>query len=146
MLSFSSAMDTVVSLFGNDPRRVGGTEEYARELSIQLGLLGWRSVLCFSATAADPVARYLDPPHVALEVVRDPWENGLAPVKELAAVLRRYRPRILHYMFTGFVGPFPWLAKAYSVENVYFTDQGSQPEDYTPAREPLWKRLGVRLI
>src|SRR5207245_9002999 len=45
-------MDTVVSLFGNDPRRIGGTEEYARELSAQLGRHGWSSVLCFSRPPA----------------------------------------------------------------------------------------------
>jgi len=38
---------TLVSVFGVEPRRIGGTEMFARELSLQLGELGWKSVLCF---------------------------------------------------------------------------------------------------
>jgi glycosyltransferase involved in cell wall biosynthesis len=49
-------------------------------------------------------------------------------------------------MFTEFISPFPWLAKACSVDRVYFTDQGSQPEGYIPARAPLWKRMAFRFI
>jgi hypothetical protein len=118
MLSFRSRMDTVVSLFGNDPRRIGGAEEYVRELSLQLGRLGWQSVLCFAAPPAEVVARHLDLPNVSFEVVPEPWVNSFEVVEALAGVLRRRRPRILHYMFTGFVGPFPWLAKLCSVERV----------------------------
>ena len=139
-------MDTVVSLIGNDPRRIGGTEEYARELSSQLGRLGWRSVLCFSDAPSGPVVGYFDLPNVTLEVVREPWVNSFEAVGAMTRILRRYRPSVLHYMFTGFLGPFPWLAKACSVDKVFFTDQGSQPESYTPRLEPLWKRLAARLI
>jgi glycosyltransferase involved in cell wall biosynthesis len=139
-------MDTVVSLFGNDPRRIGGSEEYARELSLQLGRRGWRSVLCFSSPPTGVVAEYLTLPNVTFEVVRESWVNSFEAVAELARVLHRHRPRILHYMFTGFVTPFPWLAKACSVERVFFTDQGSQPEDYASGPSPLWKQAVFRFI
>src|SRR5438128_9840982 len=139
-------MNTVVSLIGNHPRRIGGTEEFARELSSQLGRLGWNSVLCFPNLPAPLAAEYLSLPNVTFEVVRDPWVNSFDAVDEMARILRRHRPRILHCMFTEFISPFPWLAKACGVERVYFTDQGSQPEDYIPGPAPLWKRIAYRLI
>src|SRR5437867_837879 len=130
-------MDIVVSLIGNDPRRIGGTEEYARELSSQLGRRGWRSVLCFPNLPAPQAAEYLSLPNVTFEVVPDPWVNSFEAVEQMARILHRHRPRILHCMFTEFISPFPWLAKACSVERVFFTDQGSQPEGYIPGRAPL---------
>ena len=42
-------MPTVVSVFGVQPLRIGGTETFARELSVQLGRRGWQSVLCFES-------------------------------------------------------------------------------------------------
>ena len=38
------------------------------------------------------------------------------------------------------------LLSLIGIQKVFFTDQGSQPEDFTPARSPLWKRLAFRLI
>ena len=83
-----------------------------------------------------PVRRFLDLPNVSIEVIEDSWQLSAKATERLFQILRQYRPRILHYMFTGFVGPFPWLAKACSVKKIFFTDQGSQPEDYTPRRSP----------
>jgi len=60
--------------------------------------------------------------------------------------LRQYRPRILHLYFTGFLSPYPWMAKLLGVEKVYFTDQSSQPEGFVQTRAPLWKRAAMRVI
>ncbi|HMC61957.1 MAG TPA: glycosyltransferase family 4 protein, partial [Candidatus Solibacter sp.] len=64
----------------------------------------------------------------------------------LFAVLKQYRPRILHLYFTGFLSAYPWMAKLLLVEKVYFTDQGSQPEGFVQTRAPLWKRAAMRAI
>jgi glycosyltransferase involved in cell wall biosynthesis len=137
---------TVLSVFGVEPRRIGGAEMYARELSIQLAEHGWSSVLCFGSEPPEQVRRYLALPNVTLETVKNSWQNGSQPTRDLAGVLRRHRPAILHMSFTAFLSPFPWLAKVYGVRQVFFTDQGSHAADYQPKRSPLLKRTLARAI
>lgn len=139
-------MNTVVSVFGIEPIRIGGAEAYARELSVQLGERGWLSVLCFLKEPPEPVRRYLQLPNVRIEVIEDSWRTSWRAVISLRRILRRYRPEILHLHFTGFIGPYPWLAKLCSVEQVFFTDHSSQPEGYVTRRAPVWKRCLARLV
>jgi glycosyltransferase involved in cell wall biosynthesis len=138
--------NTVVSVFGFDPYRIGAGEMYARELSRQLAAGGWRSVLCFLKAPPDPVCRFLEAPNVTIEVIEDSWRLSWPATQRLFAVLEQYRPRILHLYFTGFLSAYPWMAKMLLVEQVYFTDQSSQPEGFVPTRAPLWKRLAMRVI
>jgi len=135
-----------VSVFGFDPYRIGAGEMYARELSRQLAERGWHSVLCFLKAPPEPVRRFLEAPNVTIEVVENSWQLSWPATKRLFAVLRKYRPRILHLYFTGFLSAYPWMAKLLGVEQVYFTDQSSQPEGFVPTRAPLWKRLAMRVI
>lgn len=137
---------TVMSVFGVAPRRIGGVETFARELSNQLARLGWNSVLCFSAPPPEPVRRFLESPSVSIEVVGDVAQPTLATLRRTRELLRQYRPEVLHLYFTGLLSPFAWLGRLYSVKQVYFTDQGSHPEGYVPARAALWKRLVARGI
>ena len=139
-------MHTLVSVFGVQPLRIGGTETFARELSLQLGQRGWKSVLCFQSRPAEEVARFLDLPNVSLEVLENSTGFSLGAASKLATLLRRHKPEILHLHFTGFVGLFPWLAKLLSVKKVFFTDHSSRPANYTPRLAPFWKRALVRLI
>ena len=139
-------MPTVLSVFGVQPLRIGGTETFARELSLQLGQRGWKSVLCFESKPAAEVARFLDLPNVTLEVLENPTGFSLRATSELASLLRRHKPEILHLHFTGFVGLFPWLAKLSSVKKIFFTDHSSRPANYVPRRAPFWKRALVRMI
>ena len=136
----------VLSVFGVEPFRIGGNEAFARELSIQLGRHGWESILCFLSEPPEAVRRFLGLPNVTFETL--PGVEGLAlrPSVGLARLVRRRRPAILHLHFTGFVGPYPWLARLCGVEGVYFTDQSSWPEGFLPRRAPFWKRAAVRLI
>jgi len=138
--------NTVVSVFGFDPYRIGAGEMYARELSAQLGARGWHSVLCFLKAPPEPVRRFLEAPNVTIEVIEDSWQLSWPATRRLFAVLKQYRPRILHLYFTGFLSAYPWMAKLLGVERVYFTDQSSQPEGFVPSRAPLWKRLAMRVI
>ena len=141
-----SKKNTVVSVFGFDPHRIGAGETFARELSEQLAARGWHSVLCFLKPPPEPVRRFLELPNVTIEVVEDSWQLSAKATARLFSVLMRHRPRILHLYFTGFLSAYPWLAKMLLVEKVYFTDQGSQPEGFVEARAPLWKRVVTRLI
>jgi len=138
--------NTVVSVFGISPYRIGAFEIFARELSRQLGKLGWHSVLCYLTPPPEPVRRFLDLPNVTIEVIEDAWRLSRKATGQLYQVLKKYRPRILHLYFTGFLSAYPWLAKLLQVEQIYFTDQSSQPEGFVPLRAPLWKRAAMRII
>lgn len=139
-------MKTVVSVFGIEPARIGGAEAYARELSRQLGERGWQSVLCFLKEPPEQVRAYLELPNVRIEVIEDSWRAKWRAVSSLRRILRKYRPEILHLHFTGFIGPYPWLAKLCGVNQVFFTDHSSQAEGHIIRRAPLWKRGLARLI
>jgi glycosyltransferase involved in cell wall biosynthesis len=137
---------TVLSVFGLNPTRIGGTESYARELSAQLARHGWASVLCFEAPPPVRVRQYLDLPNVSLEVVPNVWRQAWRPARDLARVLQRHRPSILHLQFTGFLSVYPWLARLHGVKKVFMTDQASRPEGHVIRRAPAWKRAVARAV
>ena len=137
---------TVVSVFGVDPIRIGGTETFAHELSSQLGEHGWQSVLCFLSTPPEDVGQFLKLPNVSLEVLEDSIDLSWKSTRGLAGILRRYKPEIMHLHFTGFLGVYPWVGRVFSVRKVFFTDHTSRPMGYIPHRAPFWKRALVRAI
>jgi len=139
-------MPSVVSVFGVDPLRIGGTETFARELSTQLAESGWDSVLCFLSEPPPDVRRFLERPNVTIAVLEESIGINWQSTRNLATILRRYRPAILHLHFTGFLGVYPWLGRMCSVRKVFFTDQTSRPAGYEPHRAALWKRGLVRII
>jgi len=139
-------MPCVLSVFGIKPRKIGGQEAFARELSVQLGRHGWNSVLCFDGPPLDSLRHYLRLPNVSLERLDNPQRMDWRTVRDLAVLLRRHRADILHLNYTGFLTPYPWVAKLCSVDKVFFTDQTSRPAGYRPRRAPVWKRLFGRLI
>jgi glycosyltransferase involved in cell wall biosynthesis len=139
-------MPTVVSVFGVQPMRIGGTETFARELSMQLAQKGWKSVLAFETEPPPDVADFLKLQNVTIEVLKDPTDFNWSATKQLGNILRRYSADILHLHFTGFIGAYPWLAQLLSVDKVFFTDHSSRTANYVPARAPFWKRSLAQLI
>jgi glycosyltransferase involved in cell wall biosynthesis len=139
-------MQTVVSVFGVRPFRIGGTETFARELSQQLDERGWQSVLCFLEEPTAEVRQFLSLPNVSIEVLADSTHFSLAATKNLAAIIRSYSPQILHLHFTGFLGPYVWLARVLGVKKIFFTDHSSRPAAHTLRRAPIWKRALARAI
>jgi L-malate glycosyltransferase len=137
---------TVLSVFCLRPFRIGATEVFARELSDQLAGIGWKSILCFSEEPPEDVRRFIKGPNVSIEVVKHPWDWNAAAAVRLSRIMKQHQPGIVHLYFTGFVTPYPWLAKLMGVARVYFTDQTSLPEGFVPGRAPLWKRLAVRAM
>ena len=137
---------TLVSVLGFEPFRIGGGEALAREVSVQLAAKGWKNVLCFLTPPTDPVREYLNLPNVTIEVLPDSWKLASKPTRGLARILARYRPEILHMQFTGFISPYPWLAKCFGVKQVFFTDQSSRPEGHVTSRAALWRRMGTRAV
>jgi glycosyltransferase involved in cell wall biosynthesis len=139
-------MRTVISVFGVKPVRIGGTETFARELSLRLSERGWQSVLCFLKEPPAEVRRFLDLPSVRIEVLEESTDLNWGATRRLANLLGRYQPEILHLHFTGFLGVYPWLAKIKSVKRIFFTDHSSRPTGYVPSRAPLLKRVVAKMI
>lgn len=139
-------MPTVVSVFGVKPFRIGGTETFARELSLQLSQHGWNSVLCFLKEPPENVRRFLNLPNVSFEVLENSTDLNWSAAAALVKIIRRYKPEVLHLHFTGFLGVYPWLARLLSVKKIFFTDHTSRPTGYTPRRAPFLKRVIARIV
>src|ERR1700684_3098487 len=139
-------MPTVLSLLGINPHRIGSEESFIRELSLQLGRAGWDHVVCYSAEPPEAVRKFLELPNLRIEVLKTVESLSWASATGVWRLLHKYRPRILHLHFLGFLGPYPWMARLASVEKLFFTDQGSRPANYVAARAPLWKRFLTRMI
>jgi glycosyltransferase involved in cell wall biosynthesis len=136
----------VLSVFGVAPHRIGGTETFARELSLQLDKAGRNSILCFLDKPTAEVADFLALPNVSLDLLSNSTNFSVATTQKLAAILKQWRPEILHLHFTGFLGSYPWLARARSVRKVFFTDHSSRPAAHQIEEAPLWKKLLARTI
>ncbi|HEY0431128.1 MAG TPA: glycosyltransferase family 4 protein [Pyrinomonadaceae bacterium] len=139
-------MPTLVSIFGVEPRRIGGTETFARELSLQLGERGWRSALYFLSEPTEEVRGFLDLPNTSLGIYASAKDGSLKTSRRLAGITRGHRPEILHLHYTGFLNPYSWIARLQSVKKVFFTDHHSRSAGYVPGRAPLWKRSAARFI
>lgn len=137
----------VLSVFDVQPRFIGGTETYARELSRQLGRQGWRSVLCFVTPPTEEVRRFLDLPNVSIELLhRDVTRFDFRVMARIAQIARRHRPRIAHFHYVDLLSLYPWVAWVASVDRVFFTDHGSRPEGNRGERASLPKRALARAI
>jgi len=139
-------MPTLVSIFGVEPKRIGGTETFARELSRQIGARGWESVLCFLSEPTEEVRRFLDLPNITLGVYGSADDSDFTTGRSLARIARSHRPEILHLHYMGFLNFYSWVARLRSVKKVFFTDHHSRSAGYTPGRAPFWKRCAARLI
>jgi len=139
-------MPTLVSVFGVEPRRIGGTEMFAREMSAQLGEQGWHSVLCFLSEPEGDVRRFLELPNVSFVTLPNSTEGGLQAYAALFRILRKRRAETLHLHFVSFLTFYPWIAKLAGVKQVFFTDHHSRPAGYVARPAPLWKRIAARMI
>jgi glycosyltransferase involved in cell wall biosynthesis len=139
-------MRTLLSVFGVEPRRIGGTEMFARELSQQLGERGWQSVLCFLSEPSGDVRRFMELPNVSFAALPNSTNGDREARANLKALLRQIRPDILHLHYVSFVSWYPWTARLKSVPNIFFTDHHSRPDGYVPQRARIWKRAAARMI
>jgi glycosyltransferase involved in cell wall biosynthesis len=139
-------MPTLLSVFGVKPLRIGGTETFARELSLQLAEHGWKSVLCFLSEPTEEVRRFLDVPNISLEVLENSTNGNWNTRGNLLRIIGKHRPEKLHLHFVSFLNSYSWLARIGSVRQVFFTDHHSRPAGYIQARAPFWKRNAVRII
>ena len=136
----------IVSAFSLNPRRIGGTEVYCRELSRQLAELGWTSVLCFDGEPPAVVRSFLEAPNVVLEQVSGLGGNRLPSARELVRTVRKYRPQIVHLHYTGLLAPYQWAAWWGGAGRVYLTHHLSPEEGFAPQAAPPWKRWVFRAV
>src|SRR6266436_1126563 len=141
-----SRIPTLISVFGVKPVRIGGTETFARELSLQLGERGWKNVLCFLSEPTAEVRRFLDLPNISFEVLANSTDGSRTARRDLAGIMREYRADILHLHYVSFLNLYSWSACFKSVRQVFFTDHHSRPAGYVRSRSPVWKRAAARLI
>lgn len=140
------ASNTVLSVFGLNPRRIGGTEVYARELSHQLLAKGWDSILCFNAKPTPEVMDYLQSSHAQVEVIPEIDTANWKSLRALYALVRKHRPRILHIHYIPMLSPLPWLTLISSVQRVFYTEHTSHPENSRPHQAPKWKQVVARSL
>src|SRR6267142_2819296 len=137
---------TLISVFGVKPLRIGGTETFARELSLQLGERGWQSVLCFLSEPTGEVQRFLELPNISFEVLPNSTDGNRSARRNLAGIMRKHRADILHLHYVSFLNLYSWGARFQSARQVFFTDHHSRPAGYVQSRAPMWKRTAARLI
>jgi glycosyltransferase involved in cell wall biosynthesis len=142
----STQTRTLLSVFGVKPLRIGGTETFARELSLQLAERGWKNVLCFLSEPTPDVRQFLDLPNVSFEVLENSTDGDRDARRNLAGIIRKHRPEILHLHYVSFLNFYSWRARLQSVKRVFFTDHHSRPAGYVPSRAPIWKRAAARVI
>jgi glycosyltransferase involved in cell wall biosynthesis len=94
----------------------------------------------------DDIRRFLNLPNVAFELLDFGRGPKLRVISRLAQVLRRHRPKILHFHYTDFLSPYPWLAHLLSTDRVFFTDHASRPPNHLSRRASLPKRCLAQAI
>jgi len=142
----SNHTPTLMSVFGVAPLRIGGTETFARELSLQVGERGWKSLLCFLSEPTPEVRRFLDLPNVSYAVLANSTDGNRPARRNLAQIMRKHQPQILHLHYVSFLNLYSWGARRQSARQVFFTDHHSRPAGYVQARAPFWKRAAARAI
>lgn len=142
----STKSPTLLSVFGVKPLRIGGTEAFARELSRQLAERGWQSALCFLSEPTADVREFLDLPNVSFVVLENSTNGDRDARRNLAVIMRKHRPEILHLHYVSFLNLYSWRAHFQSAKQVFFTDHHSRPAGHVQSRAPFWKRAAARVI
>jgi len=137
---------TLLSVFGVKPLRIGGTETFARELSMQLAERGWQSVLCFLSEPTAEVRQFLELPNISFEILENSTNGGRDARRNLAGIMQKHWPEILHLHYVSFLNLYSWRAHFQSAKRVFFTDHHSRPAGYVQSRAPFWKRAAARVI
>lgn len=134
-----------MSVFDLAPRRIGGIEMMARELSRQLGARGWRHILCFKAEPEDGVRAFLQLPNVTICSLERMARWRMECQWRFRRLILQHGPQIVHLNFVDLLSPFAATARLAGADRVFFTDHISRPAGFAPARANLPKRLAYLL-
>lgn len=133
-------------VLGLTPAKLGGVERFTRELAVQLGQVGWKLVLCFEGDPAPGVRSAFELPHVTLAPIPRQSSPGLRGIARFCGLLREHRPGIVVYSFGGIMSPYPFLARALSVERVFYNDHSSSRGEPQSALRRLGGRAAAALL
>jgi glycosyltransferase involved in cell wall biosynthesis len=133
-------------IFGMNAKRVGGIEVHTREMVARLAARNCRVVLCYVQTPSPAVRQYLSFPNVTWEELPGIDKISLRSTWGLFRMLRRHRPRLLHFQFIPWPSPAAWVARLSGVRKIFYTDHNSHPEDFVAGRERIWIRLAAWLV
>lgn len=136
----------VMSIFGANPKRIGGLEMLSREMAVQLAAAGWKSVACFHYPPPESVRRFLEEPGTVIEVLPNTSAINWSTISHVARLLRQYRPAVLYLNLVRLVSFYPWLARCCSVRHVFIADETSRPEGYAGNRSASWKRAASQAL
>ena len=136
----------VLLLVGTGANRIGGVEIFVREAAVQLHQQGIETLAVFHSDPTPVVRRFFDVEGLTVTSLPDLGGSTWSRNKGVRALLRQYRPDIVHWQFQEAVSPYPWLSWWYGARQVFFTNQSSYVEGYCPGHLPGWKRLMARFI
>jgi glycosyltransferase involved in cell wall biosynthesis len=137
---------TLLYVIGVVPDKMGCVELFARELAGALALRGYRLVLCFEGEPSSKVRAELDLPNVTLATIANQTETGVAQAAQFLRLVAQHRPRIVVYAFNGMFKPYPWIARALSVERTFFNDHSSRSDADLERQRPILKQILARAI
>jgi glycosyltransferase involved in cell wall biosynthesis len=136
----------VLLLIGTGANRIGGVEIWVRETALQLRAHGVETIAAFCAEPTPLVSRFLDIEGLTVRSLPDltdiTWHRNVG----VRSLLKQYRPDIMHWQFLDPLSLYPWLCWCYGAKQVFFTNQASCLEGFSPGPIPAWKRFIARLI
>jgi glycosyltransferase involved in cell wall biosynthesis len=133
-------------VLGLSPQKIGGVEKFLKFLTISLDAAGWDTVLCFDGPIANQFREYIAGPSVSIERLDNQAPPGFACAGELWRLLRRHKPQIFVYAFSGALRTFPWMAKMAGCKYVFFNDHSSRPKGQKAQPMSLLKRIVARIV
>lgn len=132
---------TVLSVFDLFPRRIGGMELMAAELTRSLKRIGWRSVLAFPAKPTELVERFFEDCGAELLVAPEISAGGAAAARVLFSMVRTVGAEHVHFHFTSFLTPMIWACRLGGARGIYFTDHISRAQGEVPTAATGAKRV-----
>jgi glycosyltransferase involved in cell wall biosynthesis len=140
------ATKKILLLIGTGANRIGGVEVLLRETAVQLIERGVETIAAFHSEPSPAVRRYFDVPGLTVVSLPDLTDRTWHKNVGVRSLLKKYRPDIVHWQYLDALSPYPWLSWWYGAKQVFFTNQSSYAEGYTPTSPPIWKRISARLI
>src|SRR5271154_2382482 len=136
----------VLSVFDLSPRRIGGMELMAAQLTRSLKALEWRSFLAFPAKPTELVAKFFQECGAELLIAPDISTGKVAAAGALFSMVRKTRAEHVHFHFTSFLTPMVWASRLGGARGIYFTDHISRAQGELPKAALGAKRLAGRYL
>ena len=103
-------------------------------------------MLCFLSEPTAEVRRFLDLPNISFEVLADSTDGARDARRNLARIMQKHQPDILHLHYVSFLNLYWWSARFQSPRQLFFTDHHSRRAGSVQSRAPFWKRAMARVI